>query len=96
MIEAGRAALPIIASDISPHCEIVNASDEGENGRRLYPTGNVDQLAELFSLVGEHLEEEQRGAKDLAQELDARYAPPVTAEVHESAYLTAQAARRTR
>ena len=96
LIEAGRAALPIIASDISPHCEIVNASDEGENGRRLYPTGNVDQLAELFSLVGEHLEEEQRGAKDLAQELDARYAPPVTAEVHEGAYLTAQAARRTR
>jgi glycosyltransferase involved in cell wall biosynthesis len=96
LIEAGRASLPIIASDISPHCEILNTEDAGENGRRLYPTGNVDHLAELFTLVGENLEEEQFGAKDLAVELDGRYAPPVTAKVHEKAYLAAREARQRR
>ena len=92
LIEAGRSALPIIASDISPHCEIL-ATTEGANGRRVYPVGNVEALSSLIDEVAENLDEERLGAKDLAVELDDRYAPPRTAEVHEGAYLAAQSAR---
>jgi glycosyltransferase involved in cell wall biosynthesis len=91
LIEAGRAALPIIASDIAPHCEILNCtSSTAENGRRLYPIGNISALADTFSAVSENLDEEREGAKFLAAELDLRYAPARTAEVHERAYLDAK------
>lgn len=93
LIEAGRAALPIIASNIEPHCEILDTT-EGSEGRRTYPMGNSKALAEAFALVEANLYDEQFGAKLLASELDDRYAPPRTAEVHEHAYLAAIGQRR--
>ncbi|MGI9607582.1 MAG: glycosyltransferase family 4 protein [Acidimicrobiales bacterium] len=94
LIEAGRAGLPIIASDIRPHCEILDleaAADEP--GRRVYPTGNVDELALIIDDVAAHLEDEALAAKSFAAILDERYAPVRTAEVHESAYRDAISAR---
>jgi len=93
LIEAGRAALPIIASDISPHLEILD-TDDGTDGRRVYSVGNTAELSELFGLVEDHHAEELFGAKMLAAELDDRYTPARTAEVHEQAYLAALGFRR--
>ena len=95
LIEAGRAALPILASDIPPHREILN-TDVGIDGRRLYSTGSVEELAALMTAVGEHHEEELFGAKLLASELDDRYAPVRTGEVHEHAYIAAVSHRHRR
>ncbi len=89
LIEAGRAALPVVASDIDPHREILGLDGGTEPGRRTYSTGNVEQLAELMDEVSEHLEEERFGAKELAVDLDERYAPARTAMAHEAAYLRA-------
>jgi glycosyltransferase involved in cell wall biosynthesis len=87
LIEAGRAALPIIASDLPPHREIL-ATTTGDFGRRVYPVGSIDALGEMLTLVANDLSEERHGAKVLAAELDARYAPARTAEVHEAAYFS--------
>ncbi len=95
LIEAGRAALPIIASDIDPHCEILN-TESGSDGRRVYPTGDTHALSELFGLVESFYEDESFGAKLLASELDDRYAPVRTGEVHEQAYLSAVGSRHRR
>lgn len=95
LIEAGRAALPIIASDIDPHCEILN-TEAGSDGRRVYPTGDTAALGELFGLVESFHDDELFGAKLLASELDDRYAPVRTGEVHEQAYLAAMGARHRR
>ena len=95
LIEAGRAALPILASDISPHCEILN-TDSGIDGRRIYSTGDPKELGDLMTMISEHHAEELFGAKLLAAELDERYAPARTAEVHEHAYVSAIAHRHRR
>lgn len=95
LIEAGRAALPIIASDIDPHCEILNTS-VGTDGRRVYPTGDTTALAELLGLVESFHGDELFGAKMLASELDERYAPARTGEVHEQAYFAAIGSRHRR
>ena len=95
MVEAGRAALPIIASDIAPHCEILD-TDEGGEGRRIYQTGNTDSLSSIFTLVEGNLPDEQFGAKLFASELDDRFAPARTGEVHEQAYWAAIGQRRRR
>ena len=95
LIEAGRAALPIIASDIAPHREILD-TDEGGEGRRIYQTGNTDSLSSIFTLVEGNLPDEQFGAKLFASELDDRYAPARTGEVHEQAYWAAIGQRRRR
>jgi glycosyltransferase involved in cell wall biosynthesis len=95
LIEAGRAALPILASNISPHCEILNTRS-GIDGRRVYPTGDASALAELFGLIDLHHTEELFGAKLLASELDERYAPARTGEVHEHAYVAAIGNRHRR
>jgi len=95
LIEAGRAALPIIASDIDPHCEILDTTT-GTDGRRVYPTGDTEALSELFGLVESGYDDESFGAKLLASELDDRYAPARTGEVHEQAYLAAIGSRHRR
>lgn len=95
LIEAGRAALPILASDISPHCEILD-TEVGSDGRRVYATGDTDALAQLMTEVSEHHDEELFGAKLLAAELDERFAPPRTGEVHENAYVAAISHRHRR
>ncbi len=93
LIEAGRAALPIIASDIPPHCEIIDTKD-GSDGRRVYPVGDTSALSDLFRLVEHNHDDELFGAKMLAGELDERYAPVRTGEVHERAYYAAIGQRR--
>lgn len=95
LIEAGRAALPIMASDIAPHREILN-TEAGSDGRRVYSTGDSRALAKLMTAVSEHHEEELFGAKLLAAELDERYAPVRTGEVHEHAYFSAIGQRHRR
>ena len=95
LIEAGRAGLPLLASEIPPHREILN-TDVGIDGRRLYKTGDTAELGELLTAISEHHEEELFGAKLLAAELDERYAPARTAEVHEHAYVSALAHRHRR
>ena len=85
----------MIASDIPPHCEILNTTT-GSDGRRVYPTGNTKALAEMFGLVDSFHDEELFGAKMLASELDERYAPARTGEVHEQAYLSAILTRHRR
>jgi len=95
LIEAGRAALPIIASDISPHCEILDTV-EGADGRRTYAVGDTEMLSKIFALVEANLSDEQFGAKMLASQLDDRYSPVRTGEVHEAAYVAAIGQRRRR
>lgn len=95
LIEAGRASLPIIASNLAPHCEILD-TDTGTEGRRVYPVGDTEVMSQMFALVEGNLPDEQFGAKLFASELDERYAPERTAEVHEQAYLAAIGQRRRR
>lgn len=88
LIEAGRAGLPIVASDIGPHCEVLAIDASGSiDGRRTYPVGNVASLSALLTEVAANLTEERSGAKLLAADLDERYAPERTAIIHERAYL---------
>ena len=93
LIEAGRAAIPIIASDIPPHCEILDTT-VGSEGRRTYSVGDTNMLASTLALVEANISDEQFGAKLLAAELDERYAPARTGEVHERAYYAAIGQRR--
>lgn len=95
LIEAGRAALPIIASDIAPHREILD-TDMGSDGRRIYSKGDTDSLSKMFTLVEGNLPDEQFGAKLFASVLDDRYDPARTGEVHEQAYWAAIGQRRRR
>lgn len=95
LIEAGRAAVPIIASDIAPHLEILGI-EHGGAGRRTFPVGDVDALAKMMEAVSEAIGEERFGAKQLAQQLDEKYAPARTAEVHERGYLATRGRLRRR
>lgn len=83
MIEASRAGVPVVASDIGPHREILGADGPG---RRLFRTGDgVDLVATLVAVL-ENLEAERAGAAVLGQELQDRFSADRAAAIHEIAY----------
>lgn len=90
LIEAGRAGLPLLASDIPAHLEILDTTSSLP-GRCIFETGNVNELTDVLNKVTANLDEERNATSDYAKNLDDRYAPPRTAEVHERAYLGARA-----
>jgi glycosyltransferase involved in cell wall biosynthesis len=70
VLEAASHGTPIIASDISPHREILH--DDGP-GRRLFPPGDEQRLAAVMTMVAAHTQRERRGATELRQRVLASY-----------------------
>jgi glycosyltransferase involved in cell wall biosynthesis len=70
VLEAASYGIPVIASDIPAHREILQ--DDG-SGRRLFPPGDERRLAGAMASVVEHLTEEQEGAAKLRDRVLAAY-----------------------
>jgi glycosyltransferase involved in cell wall biosynthesis len=72
LLAAASYGVPVVASDIAPHREVIGA---GSPGARLYPAGDVGALtAALTRVIGRGTaEEERRGALDLRGRVLATY-----------------------
>jgi glycosyltransferase involved in cell wall biosynthesis len=83
VIEAGRAGIPCLASDIAPHLELLEPAGPG---RRLFRVGDLDDFAEELVSMCAQIEVERDGAARLAREFDERFSVERAVEVHEIAY----------
>ena len=83
VIEAGRAAIPCLASDIPPHRELLEPAGPG---RRLFRVGDLDDLAETLLSMHAQLDSERDGAARLAEEFDSRFSVERAVRTHEVAY----------
>ncbi|MGK2955520.1 MAG: glycosyltransferase family 4 protein [Solirubrobacterales bacterium] len=83
VIEAGRAGVPCLASDIPPHLELLEPAGPG---RRLFRVGDLDDLAEMLVSMWAQLDTERDGAARLAHEFDARFSVERAVDTHEIAY----------
>ncbi|MCA2214356.1 glycosyltransferase family 4 protein [Jidongwangia harbinensis] len=84
LLEAASYGLPLVASDIQPHCELL----EGDApGRRLFRDGDVDDLVEALGRVLADLPAEHRAAVDTGARLRAAYSWDAAALDLEELYL---------
>lgn len=70
LLEACAAGLPVIASDIDPHVEVLGSSLAGG---RLFPEGNQSELARILQASLDGLEEERCGAVDVRRKVLQHY-----------------------
>ncbi len=84
LLEAASHAVPIIASDIGPHRQVLGADGPG---RRWFPTGNEDSLVATLEHVLSRPDEERIGATSLRDEVLRRYRWEENAAATESLYL---------
>lgn len=83
VIEAGRAGIPCLASNIPPHLELLEPAGPG---RRFFRVGDLDDFAETLVSMYAQLNVERDGADRLAQEFEARFSVERAVEAHEIAY----------
>lgn len=83
VIEAGRAGIPCLASDIPPHLELLEPRGPG---RRLFRVGDLDDFAEVLISMFSQIDAERDGAARLAEEFDTRFSIERAVELHEIAY----------
>jgi glycosyltransferase involved in cell wall biosynthesis len=83
VIEAGRAGIPCLASDIPPHLELLEPAGPG---RRLFRVGDLDDFAHQLVSMCAQIDVERDGAVQLAREFDDRFSVARAVEVHEIAY----------
>ncbi len=83
IIEAGRAGIPCLASDIPPHVELLAPAGPG---RRFFRVGDLDDFAATLVPMYAQLKAERDGADQLAQEFDARFSVASAVDAHEIAY----------
>lgn len=93
LLEGAAAGVPVVASAIPPHVEVVR---EDGPGHRLFPTGDADALQVTLEHVITHLDEECTGARKLRGEVLARYDWDAVADHTEACYRDALARARTR
>jgi glycosyltransferase involved in cell wall biosynthesis len=85
LLEAASYGLPIVASDIPPHREVIGA---GGPGRRLFPTGNEGLLAEALRTTLAAPAFERRGAGQLRRQVLADYRWDAATDLTEAVYRT--------
>ena len=85
-LAAAAHGLPVIASDIPPHLEIVNDLGSGP-GHRLAPVGDVAALAQEFSAFLSDPEAERGHAKALREHVLREYSWDAAATELERIYL---------
>jgi glycosyltransferase involved in cell wall biosynthesis len=70
LLEAASYGVPIVASDIAPHLEVLGSE---EPGRRLFPSGDEQALAGAIRRSLDDRSEETAGAVRLRDEILRRY-----------------------
>jgi len=83
LLEAASAGVPVVASAIPPHVEVL---DPGGPGRRLFRTGDCTQLRDTVQMVVAHPARERSGARALRSEVLARFDWDRVAEQTEQIY----------
>lgn len=83
LLEAASYGVPVVASDIEPHKEVLKTSSLG---KRLVKTGNEEALLTTMKTVISNLEEEQRGAELLREEILEQYSWDKTVDALENCY----------
>ncbi len=61
LLEATESALPIVASDIPPHMEVIESD---RPGARVVPVGDEQALAHAIQAILDNLDDERRAAED--------------------------------
>lgn len=90
VLEAAAFGLPIVASDIPPHVELLGAAVAG---RRLFRDGDGDDLARQLSSVLGDIEAEHAGARRLRELVLDDYSWDAAAQALEQLYLEISARR---
>lgn len=70
LLEAAAYGLPVIASDIPPHLEVIGMS---EPGRATFPAGDVTELTKALQYAVENLDACARGAASLHEDVAESY-----------------------
>jgi glycosyltransferase involved in cell wall biosynthesis len=83
LLEASAAGLPVLASDIDPHVEVLG---EDGPGHRLFAVGNTTALGEALERCLRDLDEERIGAKELRDDVLFRYSWDAAADATERLY----------
>lgn len=83
LLEACAAGLPVVASDIDPHVEVVG---EDGPGHRLFPVGDTRALADRIERSLRDLDDERIGAKELRDDVLARYSWDAATDATEQLY----------
>jgi glycosyltransferase involved in cell wall biosynthesis len=84
LLEAAAYGLPVVASDIAPHLEVLRADGPG---RRLFRDGDEDDLVRALSRLVADLPGERDGAVQLAEQVVAEYSWDTAARELERLYL---------
>lgn len=90
LLEAASYGVPVVASAIPPHVEVLGADGPG---RRLVPFGDADALTRTLSEVLADNEREREGAAALRASVLATYDWDVAVDLLESVYLELVGAR---
>ncbi|GGM09556.1 MULTISPECIES: glycosyltransferase family 4 protein [Micromonospora] len=90
LLEAASYGLPVVASDIEPHVEVLGADAPG---RRLFRDGDGDDLLRALETVTADLAAERTGAKALRDRVLAEYSWDSAARDLERLYLDLAARR---
>lgn len=87
LLEAASYGVPVIASDIGPHVEVLERDDAG---RRLFRRGDEDALVRILTRVLDEHDREAEGARSLRDDVCRRYDWDRVAAATEAAYLRAR------
>jgi glycosyltransferase involved in cell wall biosynthesis len=91
LLEAIGSSLPVVASDIPPHREVVGRD---RSGARVFPADDEAALAGTLASALADLPAERRGAEELAADVSGHYDWDRCADELERVYLAAAGRRR--
>jgi glycosyltransferase involved in cell wall biosynthesis len=83
LLEAASYGIPIVASDIPPHVEIIGSDGPG---RRLVTAGDADHLAQAIGAVLDSRDEERTAAEAFARAVLAEYRWDEVVDATEAVY----------
>ena len=90
LLEAASYGTPVVASDIPPHLEVVDADGPGH---RLFPVGDEEGLAGALRRVTAATQAERTGAGELREQVLATYRWDAIADATEAVYRRLRAGR---
>ncbi len=88
LLEAAGRGLPVIASDLEVHRDVLSTAAGGP-GRRLFPVGDIDALATQLGAALADLDSEHAAAKTLRDEVISRFSWDETAAATLAVYTDA-------
>ena len=83
LLEAAAYRVPVVASDIAPHREVLHRPGPGA---RLFGSGRVEELSRALAVVLRDLPIERAGARLVGDDVRRRYDWDAAAEATESLY----------